>query len=187
MNGIDAQLSEQIVRVLRSRESQQDGSGVPESMEVLIETLNQCLAGTVPTDVRKAALEVSKCSVGIREGEGLSAEEDVRFRSALHALQRALEEKQAQEDAADELANDPELVQEFLVEAREHLASVEAGMLVLEQEPDQAEALNGVFRSFHTIKGLAGFLGATSIHELAHETENVLDLAQNSMDWEDLI
>lgn len=179
MNGIDAQLSEQIVRVLRSRESQQDGSGVPESMEVLIETLNQCLAGTVPTDVRKAALEVSKCSVGIREGEGLSAEEDVRFRSALHALQRALEEKQAQEDAADELANDPELVQEFLVEAREHLASVEAGMLVLEQEPDQAEALNGVFRSFHTIKGLAGFLGATSIHELAHETENVLDLARS--------
>ncbi len=35
-----------------------------------------------------------------------------------------------------------------------------------------------MFRSFHTIKGLAGFLGATGIHELAHETENVLDMAR---------
>lgn len=178
MNGIDAQLSQQIVRVLRSRESQQNGSGAPESMEVFFEALNQCLGGTVPSDVRAAAAEVAKCSKVLREGANLSADEDVRFRSALQALQRALEEKQAQEDAADQLANDPELVQEFLVEAREHLAGVEAGILILEQEPDQAEALNGVFRSFHTIKGLAGFLGAVSIHELAHETENVLDLAR---------
>jgi two-component system chemotaxis sensor kinase CheA len=77
------------------------------------------------------------------------------------------------------LANDPELVQEFLVEAREHLRAVEAGVLNLEQNPGDPETLNGVFRSFHTIKGLAAFLGAHAIHELAHETENVLDLARS--------
>ena len=48
------------------------------------------------------------------------------------------------------------------------------------------------FRSFHTIKALAGFLGASAIHELAHETENVLDLARSgptgiSADMIDLI
>src|SRR5665213_3636820 len=71
------------------------------------------------------------------------------------------------------------MAQEFLLEAREHLAGVEAGMLTLELEPDNTEALNAVFRSFHTIKGLAGFMGAAAVQELAHETENVLDRARS--------
>ncbi|HZL57368.1 MAG TPA: chemotaxis protein CheA [Bryobacteraceae bacterium] len=70
------------------------------------------------------------------------------------------------------------MAQEFLLEAREHLAGVEAGMLTLELEPDNTEALNAVFRSFHTIKGLAGFMGAAAVQELSHETENVLDRAR---------
>ena len=58
---------------------------------------------------------------------------------------------------------------EFPVEAREHLSNVEAGLLLLEREPDDAEVLNAVFRSFPAIKGLAAFLGASAIQELAHE------------------
>ena len=96
------------------------------------------------------------------------------------------------QSAASELASDPEMVQEFLVESREHLADIENGILALEQEPEDAESLNCVFRSFHTIKALAGFLGASAIHELAHETENVLGLARSgpsgiSADMIDLI
>jgi two-component system chemotaxis sensor kinase CheA len=77
------------------------------------------------------------------------------------------------------LGSDPELVADFLVESREHLASVEARLLTLERTPENPEALQSVFRSFHTIKGLAGFLGFGSIEEAAHETENLLDLARN--------
>ena len=42
------------------------------------------------------------------------------------------------------------------------------------------EAIHSVFRSFHTIKGIAGFLGFDVIQHLTHEVETVLDLARNS-------
>jgi two-component system chemotaxis sensor kinase CheA len=96
----------------------------------------------------------------------------------LLALREAIDIQRAEDASASQLASDPELVQEFLVEARAHLSCVESGILLLEREPDNAEALNAVFRSFHTVKGLSGFLGAAAVHELAHETENLLDLAR---------
>ncbi|MBM3761963.1 MAG: chemotaxis protein CheA [Acidobacteria bacterium] len=76
------------------------------------------------------------------------------------------------------LNQDPELVGDFILEAREHLQTVEAGLLVLEKEPANPETLNAVFRSFHTIKGLAGFLEFAKIQALAHEVETILDLAR---------
>ncbi|HWF09024.1 MAG TPA: chemotaxis protein CheA [Bryobacteraceae bacterium] len=109
--------------------------------------------------------------------EGAHQEEE--FRSALRHLAQAIEQQREIEEDAGQFADDPELVRDFLVEAREHLSSVESGLLAIEKEPDDAEALNAVFRSFHSIKGLAAFLGAAAIQELAHETENVLDQARS--------
>ena len=79
----------------------------------------------------------------------------------------------------NELARDPELVTDFIVESREHLTAVELQLLALDQDAANAEALHAIFRGFHTIKGLAGFLGLDAIQEVAHETETVLDLARN--------
>ena len=76
------------------------------------------------------------------------------------------------------LNQDPELVGDFILEAREHLQTVESGLLVLEKEPTNPETLNAVFRSFHTIKGLAGFLEFAHIQAVAHEVETILDLAR---------
>lgn len=76
------------------------------------------------------------------------------------------------------LNQDPELVSDFVMESREHLSNVEAGVLVLEKDPTSAEVLNSVFRSFHTIKGLAGFLEFEAIQSVAHEIETILDLAR---------
>jgi two-component system chemotaxis sensor kinase CheA len=78
------------------------------------------------------------------------------------------------------LATDPELLMEFVVESREHLASVESQSLVLEQDPSNVEAINSVFRSFHTIKGLAGFLELGEIQEVSHDVESILDEARNA-------
>lgn len=72
-----------------------------------------------------------------------------------------------------------ELLTEFFSEAVDHLAQIEAALLALEQEPDEPEALNAIFRSFHTIKGNAGFLGLVPMQTLAHEVESLLDLARN--------
>jgi two-component system chemotaxis sensor kinase CheA len=76
------------------------------------------------------------------------------------------------------LADDPELVADFITESREHLTNIEQRVLILEQEPSNAEAINSVFRGFHTIKGLAGFLEYAPIQEIAHEVETALNLAR---------
>ncbi len=77
------------------------------------------------------------------------------------------------------LAENQELLSEFHAEAVDHLQQIEAALLVLDQQPDNPEALNSIFRSFHTIKGNAGFLGLVPMHTLAHEVESLLDLARN--------
>jgi two-component system, chemotaxis family, sensor kinase CheA len=77
------------------------------------------------------------------------------------------------------LAQDPELLSDFVMEAREHLAAVESRALALEQDPRNAEAIHSIFRAFHTIKGLAGFLELQAVREVSHNVETVLDLARN--------
>lgn len=76
------------------------------------------------------------------------------------------------------IADDPELIADFVLEAREHLENIEAQILGLEQDACNTEALHSIFRSFHTIKGLAGFLELHLIQEVAHEVETVLDKAR---------
>jgi len=78
------------------------------------------------------------------------------------------------------LAADPELVGDFVTESREHLAAIESRMLALEQNPGDMEALHSVFRGFHTMKGLAGFLEFGDIREVAHEVETLLAMVRDS-------
>ncbi len=88
---------------------------------------------------------------------------------------------EAEEDSsAMSLADDPELIRDFVLESREHLESIESQVLTLDREAANMEAVHSVFRSFHTIKGIAGFLGFDVIQHLTHEVETVLDLARNS-------
>ncbi len=82
--------------------------------------------------------------------------------------------------AKNPLVQDTELLNDVLLESREHLISLESHLLALERDPADAEAIHSVFRSFHTIKGLAGFLELTEIQEVAHEVETVLDHARNA-------
>ncbi|MFN7935200.1 MAG: chemotaxis protein CheA [Bryobacteraceae bacterium] len=77
------------------------------------------------------------------------------------------------------IAQDPELIGDFVMESREHLASIETQLLTLEQNPTDSEAMHAAFRGFHTIKGLAGFLELNTIREVAHHVETVLDQARN--------
>ncbi len=76
---------------------------------------------------------------------------------------------------------DDELVSVYLAESREHLAAIEANLLAIEQAgADIDEQLvNRVFRAAHSIKGGAGFFDLVKIRDLAHKTENVLDLIRS--------
>lgn len=70
---------------------------------------------------------------------------------------------------------DIEIFSGFVVESLEGLGSVEVSLIDLEQNPDDTESINTIFRSFHTIKGVSGFLGLERINQLAHRSENLLD------------
>ncbi|MBN2163961.1 MAG: chemotaxis protein CheA [Pontiellaceae bacterium] len=74
--------------------------------------------------------------------------------------------------------DDLPLIEDFITEATEHLEAAEGGMLDLEDNPESSDTLNLIFRSFHTIKGMAGFMNLEEIGLLTHNAENLLDLAR---------
>lgn len=65
--------------------------------------------------------------------------------------------------------------EDFVIESREHLANIEQDLLRLENSPEDSEPVHALFRSFHTIKGLAAIAGTETAREVAHQTENLLD------------
>jgi two-component system chemotaxis sensor kinase CheA len=71
--------------------------------------------------------------------------------------------------------SEPELTRDFLGEAAEHLEAADENLLVLESDPGDRQAVAVVFRAFHTIKGVAGFLNLGPIADLAHEAETLLN------------
>ncbi|MDH3394192.1 MAG: Hpt domain-containing protein, partial [Desulfobulbaceae bacterium] len=75
---------------------------------------------------------------------------------------------------------DKDLLAGFVAESFEHLESIEVNILDLEQDPDNADIINNIFRTFHTVKGVSGFLNLKTINKLAHITENLLDDVRNS-------
>ncbi len=99
----------------------------------------------------------------------------------LQHLQEALGRKPDNESSkGNSLADDPELVSDFILESREHLTTIEAQILAIEQDPHNVEPIHSAFRGFHTIKGIAGFLEFSEIQKVAHEVETVLDLARSA-------
>ena len=63
----------------------------------------------------------------------------------------------------------------FLDESREHIESLYDQLLNLEQNPSEKEIINEIFRSAHTLKGMAATMGYTDLSELTHKLENVFD------------
>lgn len=100
-----------------------------------------------------------------------------KLRQAIDAA--TFEKPAALEKKPNALAQDTGLVHDFILETRDHLTSIENDLLALDREPGEPEALHSLFRSFHTVKGLAGFLEFDSVRALAHEVETILDQARN--------
>lgn len=64
----------------------------------------------------------------------------------------------------------------FFEEAAEHLQAIENELLTLDADPLNEEALNGVFRAAHSIKGSAGMFGFNELSGFTHHLETLLDL-----------
>ncbi len=67
----------------------------------------------------------------------------------------------------------------FLDEAREHLQNLSDEIMKLEQEPDNMDSVNEIFRAAHSLKGMAGTMGYTRMQTLTHDMENVFSEVRN--------
>ncbi|MDR6123781.1 two-component system chemotaxis sensor kinase CheA [Bacillus sp. SLBN-46] len=68
----------------------------------------------------------------------------------------------------------------FIEESKEHLQAINDELLNLESDSENTAIVNEIFRSAHTLKGMAGSMGFEDLASLTHEMENVLDLLRNS-------
>lgn len=68
---------------------------------------------------------------------------------------------------------------EFIVESRDYITEAEAALLQLETTPDDREAVDTIFRAFHTVKSTSAYFGLNEIGEIAHHAESVLNLVRN--------
>ncbi|MFN8368592.1 MAG: chemotaxis protein CheA [Candidatus Kapaibacterium sp.] len=68
-----------------------------------------------------------------------------------------------------------EIFESFVVETRELLDALSSDLMLLESEPENMDLMNQIFRSVHTIKGTAGFMGFEQIQTITHKGEDLLN------------
>lgn len=67
----------------------------------------------------------------------------------------------------------------FIEESKEHLQACSDQLLELEKNPNDLSIVNEIFRSAHTLKGMAATMGFEDLADLTHKMENVLDAIRN--------
>ena len=107
--------------------------------------------------------------------EDEAGQKDLELESREEPLKIPLEKIPPEKISEDDM----EILIDFVSEARENLDTIEVNLIELEQDPSNKDIINDIFRPFHTIKGVSGFLSLTKINKLAHTTENLLDSARS--------
>ena len=74
---------------------------------------------------------------------------------------------------------DPDILEVFIEESKEHLDTLEPDLLLLEKNPEDTETINRIFRAVHSIKGTSGFFGLTRIGDLGHYMESLMSLIRD--------
>jgi len=111
---------------------------------------------------------------GTRGGATVQPEEEQPVKT-----ENVVEENPPETDPFSSFGLDSSFLVDFISEGGDHIRNIEKSLLCLEVTPTDDEALNMVFRSCHTLKGLAGFLELKEIQRLAHAAENLMDRARN--------
>ena len=132
---------------------------IDAAVAALVKTIEDGGAAACATAMRDAAASADAASIA----------------PALSAVWQAWCEDEDVRRDVEALGADAELSGMFVAEALDHLGTIEATLLRLEEAPADRALINDVFRPFHTIKGNAGALGVTTVQELAHRVENLLD------------
>ena len=164
--------------ILETLQVMADDRALPEGVRALMgDALVRWIAA--PADTReRAAVDLQQVVVAAQGRLDLRD----RLTVALHSepapspARESAAPPAAQQSAAPLLPPDSDLslLTDFIAESRELLEHAEAALLGLEIDPDDAEAVNTIFRAFHTIKGTSAFLALDYLTEFAHHAETVL-------------
>lgn len=76
--------------------------------------------------------------------------------------------------------NNSQYLQMFFDESAEYLQILNENVLALEQNPEDKEIINSVFRAAHSLKGMAATMGFEKLTDLTHKVENILDKVRNN-------
>lgn len=147
---------------------------VSETIHSVRETIERVVLGQESLEDVMPSLEAA-----IQNLSGKGASVYVRKPQAPTEQKKQETEQTNQHYVTEELIVDPDLLKEFLIEARENLDTIEVEILALEEDPRNQDVIHRIFRPFHTIKGVSGFLNLHQVHTLAHRVEDVLDRARN--------
>ena len=171
--------AEEITSVCHKLEDYLDASGPARSTELLMEVrdwLDRAIHAHCDGQ-KPAGTEALIAKLGHAIGEVGTIPEQTSHRT------NPIVEKPAATDAPALMTaieiGDKDLAKEFVAEAQEYFESADENLLILENDPANAEAIGAVFRAFHTIKGVAGFLGLKPICDLSHQAETLLDMVRN--------
>ncbi len=126
------------------------------------------------------AISAARTGVGIPVlGEGRIGPSEGKFLHTDSGGEAGAESKTLDRLLVLDLAENRELLEEFHAEALDHLNQIESSLLMLDGDPRNREALDRLFRSFHTIKGVSGFLHLVPLQGISHEVESLLDRARS--------
>jgi len=168
-------------------------ASAPDAMAALLTRLRACFEScgddlrqqlqTVVDETTSYLLadddEREELLVGLRATVAmLTREVDAPAAPAPESLLEPQQPSSGECDGFDDERVDEELMREFVIEGTEQLAECGDHLLLLEREPQGRASLDAVFRCFHTIKGVAGFLGMSQLQEVAHVSEDLLDAAR---------
>ncbi len=163
---------------LQSRLRNPGAGEVQPLVEQLVAVTHRLVLQEIPAAARAVELLGQGVALLQRWAGGVppaKAAEWSGYRQLLEELGLATPPLAEQESPPASPFEDPELVANFLTEATEHLEGIETRLVHLEQHPEDLEAVNAIFRPFHTIKGVAGFLNLEQMQAASHELESLLD------------
>ncbi|MCX8117545.1 MAG: chemotaxis protein CheA [Desulfobacterota bacterium] len=184
----------EILRLLEEVENQDGVKGHP-SLGPLIRGLRRLVERIILNEVSDSQGAIGLLRRGVKWmqsrllfSERSNGEEEEEFWKSWRSLTGEEAPVEGQGDTSPDkktapapvtLDQDLDLYKDFISESLEHLGTIELNLINLEQSPDNKEYINSIFRPFHTIKGVSGFLNLQEIQKFSHAMESLLDEARN--------
>ena len=174
-----AYLSKRVEKIIMDEDSVTDKETVFTEIEKGM-TLMQSIVGHAAKEGNcDKDLDALAAYLGTAGTASKSNENEPENRETREAESKAPEPLAASVAPLAEVTQDDSLLNDFIIEALEHINEIEVNILNLEQNPEDKDVVNAIFRPFHSIKGVAGFLNLEKIRDLAHCLENALDKVRN--------